>query len=206
MRVAAFPRSASSRSASSRSAVGVMAALAAVVVLAGCTASESALPAPGPRPTSPFADCPPSVDSPVEPAGRALPELTLACFTTGEPIALAQLPRPAIINFWASWCPPCRKEMPQLQAFADEMGERVLVLGVNTSDGWDAAASAGADFGARYPNLFDPDRRLQAALGLNVLPATIVVDFDGSIVATDVSGALTVEELRTLVSENIGLD
>lgn len=189
-----------------RSAAGVIAALAAVLVLAGCTASGEIMPTPEPEETSPFAACPAPADSSVVPEGRALPELTLECFTTGEPVALAQLPKPAIINFWASWCPPCRKEMPALQAFADEMGERVLVLGVNTRDDWDAAASAGSAFGARYANLFDPQQTLLNALGLTGLPATVVVAADGSIVATDLTGALTLEKLRALVSENIGLD
>jgi thiol-disulfide isomerase/thioredoxin len=140
------------------------------------------------------------------PAGQGLPELTLECFTGREPVALAQLQKPAVINLWASWCAPCRDELPALQAFADEIGERVLVLGVNTDDTWNAAAWAGIDFGARYPNLFDPEQSLQRALGIPALPATLIVAADGSIVATDLSGTLTLEDLRALVSENIGLD
>jgi hypothetical protein len=58
----------------------------------------------------------------------------------------------------------------------------------------------------RFPNLYDPQSSLKNALGVAALPATLIVAADGSIVATDVSGTLTLEELRALVSENIGLD
>ena len=121
-----------------------------------------------------------------------------------EPVALARIGQPVVINLWASWCGPCRDELPALQAFADEAGDRVLVLGVASGDGWDAAAWAGIDFGARYPNLFDPDGTLQTALGRSNLPVTLFVAADGSVRATDVSGALTLEKLRALAVEHLG--
>jgi len=188
-----------------RSATAV-ALLAALLALAGCGASPVPLSSPEPPPESPFAACPTPISESLAPAEGPLAGMTLPCFTGGEPVALDRLGRPAVINLWASSCDPCRREMPELQAFADEMGDRVLVLGVATGDQWNAAAWAGLEFGVRYPSLFDPDRALAAALGRNTLPVTLIVAADGSIAATDVSGALTVEELRRLVSENIGLD
>ena len=139
------------------------------------------------------------------PAGDALPAITLPCFTDGEPVQLAQLGKPMVINLWASWCAECRDELPALQAFADEAGERVLVLGVATDDPWDRAAWAGHDFGVSYPNVFDPDATLRKALGRTSLPVTVFVAADGSIRATDVSGKLTLETLRALATEHLGL-
>jgi thiol-disulfide isomerase/thioredoxin len=189
-----------------RSVVAALAALTALALLAGCTASEGPMITPESPPASPFAACPPPTSDAVTPAGAPLAGITLDCFTGGEPVALDRLGRPAVINLWASYCEPCRAEMPELQAFADEMGDRVLVLGVATADTWNAAAWAGIGFGVSYPNVFDPESTLQKALGRNGLPVTLLVTADGSVAATDVSGALTREKLHALVSENIGLD
>jgi thiol-disulfide isomerase/thioredoxin len=191
-----------------RATAGVATVLVGLLALAGCTADGGPSPAftPEPSPTSPFAPCPAPVSESLAPAAGPLAGITLPCFTGGEPVRLDRLGRPAVINLWASWCEPCQKELPELQAFADEMGERVLVLGVVTDDRWSAAAWLGIELEVSYPNLFDPDKTLLHALGRNVLPVTLVVTADGSVAATDVSGSLTVAELRALVSENLELD
>ena len=200
------PVSARRRARGPRRTAAVVAALAGLLALAGCGSAAAPAATPEPSPTSPFAPCPSPIAASLAPATGPLAGITLPCFTGGEPVPLDRLGRPMVINLWASWCPPCRDELPELQAFADEMGDRVLVLGVATDDRWSAAAWAGIDFGVRYPNLFDPEKVLLRALGRNALPVTIVVEADGSVAATDVSGSLTVPELRALVSENLGLD
>jgi thiol-disulfide isomerase/thioredoxin len=110
-----------------------------------------------------------------------------------------------VINLWASWCAPCRTELPQFQAFADETDDRVLVLGVVTEDTWSKAAYAGQDFGVRFPTVFDPDAQLKRALGRVALPITVFVGADGSIRAIDMSGALTLEKLRGLARDHLGI-
>jgi thiol-disulfide isomerase/thioredoxin len=175
-----------------------------LAVAAGCTGGNE--PTPEVSPPSPFQECPETVDQVgTVPQGDPLPPLTLPCFTGGAPVALSSLGKPAVINLWASWCPPCRTELPQLQAFADESGDRVQVLGVVTYDTWSKAAYAGQDFGVRFPAVFDPDRKLQRALGHNELPITVFVGADGSIQAIDTSGALTLEKVRTLARDHLGI-
>jgi thiol-disulfide isomerase/thioredoxin len=177
------------------------AGLVALITVTGCTRAHD--PVAQPRPESPFAACP--ATSPVTaPPPDALPAVTLPCFTGGEPVALAGLGRPAVINLWASWCAPCRDELPALQAFADEAGDRVLVLGVVTDDVWDRAAWAGIDFGVRFPSVFDPGRTLLRELGRPGLPVTLFVAADGSVRAMDVSGALSLSRLRTMAAEHLG--
>ena len=183
--------------------------VASVALLAtlfgGC--SGPAEPSAEPSPTSPFAACPATVDTVgTPPQGDPLPPLTLPCFTGGAPVALARLGKPAVINLWASYCEPCRKELPALQAFADEVGDRVQVLGVVTYDTWTRAAYAGKDFGARYPSVFDPDRQLLRALGRTALPVTLFVAADGSIRAVDMSGALTLDKVRALARDQLGVN
>ena len=175
-----------------------------LAVATGCTAGNE--PTPEVSPPSPFQECPESVDEVgTLPQGDPLPPLTLPCFTGGAPVALSRLGKPAVINLWASWCGPCRTELPQLQAFADESGTRVLVLGVVTDDSWSKAAYAGQDFGVRFPTVFDPERQLQRALGRPVMPITVFVADDGSIRAIDTSGALTLEKLRGLARDHLGI-
>ncbi len=186
-------------------AVAAAAALAVLALAVGCTGSADPAPPAPPPPDPPFAVCPPSESPAAPPRGALVLTSTLPCFTTGEPVALGQLGRPAVINLWASWCEPCREELPALQAFADEVGDRLLVLGVATGDGRDAAAWAAIGFGVRYPNVFDEDGRLQAELGRTGLPITVFVAADGAVVATDVSGALTLEKLRALATSHLGL-
>jgi thiol-disulfide isomerase/thioredoxin len=186
-----------------RARVAALALLATLgVIAAGCARSASPVTASGPP--SPFADCPPTSTVATTLPPQALPAVTLPCFTGGDPVALAGLGRPAVINLWASWCGPCREELPALQAFADEAGDEVIVLGVVTDDVRDRAAWAGIEFGVRFPAVFDPDRRLLRELGRPGLPVTLFVAADGSVRATDVSGALTLEKVRALATQHLG--
>lgn len=180
-----------------------MAAIAGMA-LAGCTPTTAAPTAPPqPEATSPFAACPPAAAAPAS-GPEAVPAVTLPCFTGGEPVALNRLGRPMVINLWASWCPPCRRELPALQSFADEAGDKVLVFGVVTDDRWNSAAWVADELGVRFPAVFDPGSTFKAALGRPALPVTLFVAADGSVRATDVSGELTLETVRALASEHLG--
>jgi thiol-disulfide isomerase/thioredoxin len=112
-------------------------------------------------------------------SGAGLPDLELPCFTGGQPVRLTELRGPAVVNLWASWCGPCRDELPVMQRLADRAGGRLHVLGVDVGDGRDAAASFGAGRQVTMPTLYDRDRRLLSALGRVNLPVTIFVDSAG---------------------------
>ena len=100
---------------------------------------------------------------------------------------------PAVLNFWATWCYPCRTELPVLQRASAEY-PNVRFVGVD--DGFAPAESVAFldDFGVTYDQFVDADGALAEELEISGLPATVVLDADGEIVARE-SGALSYDEL-----------
>jgi thiol-disulfide isomerase/thioredoxin len=98
----------------------------------------------------------------------------------GDPLALADLDGPVLVNFWASWCGPCAKEAPHLQAVHEAYGDRGLhVVGVNLKDRLANARSFERDFGITYPSWHDESASIAAAfggIGPAALPSTILLD------------------------------
>lgn len=137
--------------------------------------------------------------------GSALPELTLSCFTGGAPVVLREVAGPAVINVWASWCPPCRKELPAFQRLSERAAGQLQVVGVNSRDSRGGAQSIGEDFGVRFPILVDQGEALQRELKRNAIPLTLFVDADGQVRHIDASGALDDTRLAKLVRQHLGL-
>ncbi|GAA3164379.1 TlpA disulfide reductase family protein [Blastococcus jejuensis] len=109
----------------------------------------------------------------------------------------------AVINFWGSWCAPCRVETPDLQAvYADVRNQGVQFLGVDVKDQRQLATAFMAAVGAEYPSLFDP--RGEVALAFrgfpaNVVPSTILLDRGGRVAAV-YTGAVTQDNLRAALA------
>ncbi|MEW2431598.1 redoxin family protein [Micromonospora sp. NPDC047644] len=137
--------------------------------------------------------------------GSVLPELTLSCFTGGAPVVLREVAGPAVINVWASWCPPCRKELPAFQRLSERATGKLQVIGVNSRDSRGGAQSIGEDFGVRFPILVDQGEALQRELKRNAIPLTLFVDGDGQVRHIDASGALDDTRLAELVRQHLGL-
>ena len=112
--------------------------------------------------------------------------------------------RPLVINFWASWCVPCRREMPDLQAAHVLLGDAVGFVGIDHQDDRTSALEFVQYTGVTYPSGFDPSGTVAAEYGLVGLPTTVLVSPDGQVVA-EVKGALTTERLLKLVSERLGI-
>lgn len=184
----------------------VAALLGLALAVAGCQGGGD-----GPDVTaSPLADCqgltePPGEAVPAAGSGEPLPDLTLPCFTGGEPFRLADLRGPAVVNLWASWCAPCREELPALQRYADQTAGRVHVLGVVTKDPRPAAAAELAtDLGVRFPALEDQPGRLRAEVAGTGLPVTLLVDAAGQLRYVH-PGPLDGSTLARLVTEHLGV-
>ena len=108
------------------------------------------------------------------------------------------------MNLWASWCPPCRAEMPDLQRFVDAYGARgVVVIGVNEGESPQQARAFAQSLRIRFPVWMDEQQRYgrtYAALGL---PTTIVLSRDGRVLR-GFDGPLTYAQMRDTVDPLIG--
>jgi thiol-disulfide isomerase/thioredoxin len=120
----------------------------------------------------------------------------------GEPVALADFDGVVLVNVWATWCPPCRAEMPALQQVADAYdasGTGVRVVGVNEGDDADSVRAFMDEVGVRFEQYLDPDAAVTSDLGIAGLPASLVL-VDGEVVASH-NGALDADGFRALVDE-----
>jgi peroxiredoxin len=108
----------------------------------------------------------------------------------------------SVINFWGSWCPPCRVETPEFQqVYGEVQGDGVQFLGINVKDDKQLADAFLQSKAITYPSLFDP--RGEVALAFrdypaNAIPSTIVLDRDGRVAAV-YTAAVRPEDLRTVL-------
>ncbi len=131
--------------------------------------------------------------------GKDTPDFLLPLFDRYRPeygVAFdkaAQTGKPMIINFWASWCFPCREEMPVLEATWQEYRNEIMFVGVNTQETNKKDAQALLDeFSLSYPNGTDPKSRINIDYGLFGLPETFFIRADGTLSYRH-SGAVTQE-------------
>jgi thiol-disulfide isomerase/thioredoxin len=110
-----------------------------------------------------------------------------------------------VLNVWGSWCPPCRKEAPALQAVAESLAaDGVRFVGINTRDNETDARAFQAEFGVTFPSVVDTDGTRMLAfrdtLPPAAIPTTLVIDREGW-VAARVLGAITEPSLRDLIGD-----
>jgi len=111
--------------------------------------------------------------------------------------------RPVLLNLWASWCAPCREEMPALDAAAAEHPD-VFFLGVAVEDDPTAAAAFAEEVGVSYALAIDESERVGRRYPSPGLPATFLISSQGEIVRT-VFGALDEADVAELISDAFGL-
>ena len=178
------------------------------VVLAGCGTDDAP-----PGEDVPVAvadvdtDLPPCPDQEPERSAvdPAIADLALDCFGGGS-LELALAPgSPTVLNLWASWCGPCREELPFVEQLAAAAADRVRVVGVASQDGVPQASSFAADAGLTFPSAFDAEGRLAAGLGLTGLPHSVFLAADGSVAHVEVGAVDSYDELRGLVAEHLGV-
>ena len=87
-----------------------------------------------------------------------------------------------MVNFWATWCGPCRQEMPQLdRLYQKYRASGFVLLGVNVDDDARKAADVAAKLGVSFPVLMDTDKAVSRLYDLSTMPSTVIIDRDGKV-------------------------
>lgn len=109
-----------------------------------------------------------------------------------------------VINVWGSWCPPCRKEAPDLQAASDELGSKAQFIGIDSRDPGDAAPRAFVRaHKISYPSIYDPDGSEVVKfhdLPPSAIPSTLIVDKQGRL-AVRILGSISKDTLVDIVDD-----
>lgn len=187
------------RTTASGRRTSVVVAAAAGLVLSSCGAGSDA---PGATATVPHGG--PSASQTQQPAaedGTAAPQVTFEMFdgTTGS-LSDHYGDRPLIVNFWASWCPPCVTEMPDIEQVHQHLGEQVNFLGINTQDGEQDARRLVDETGVTYPLAWDRQGEIFQAFGVFGMPSTFYISSEGQIVGRH-TGLLTREALEEQIDQ-----
>ena len=144
--------------------------------------------------------------------GRKAPEF-FAESINGKPVSLSNYPEsPIILNFWASWCPPCRAEAPGLEKiWRENMDSGLVLLGVNVQDTEEDALKYLKDFGITFPNILDHGGQITIDYGVTGLPVTFFINRDGRVLgrwvgAISESGLWNNARLLLEADEEVDLD
>lgn len=140
-------------------------------------------------------------------AGFQAPDFTLTSLSS-ESITLSELRgHPILVNLWASWCGPCRTEMPAIQRVYDQYREQgFVVLAVNATlqDSTQAANAFVDEFGFTFPVLLDVDGRVASLYRLRAFPSSYFVDANGIIREVVLGGPMNEALLATRVEQLLG--
>ncbi len=133
------------------------------------------------------------------PALQAAPDFT-AYDLDGSPVKLSDyLGKPVILNFWASWCGPCKMEMPEIQSFYDTYGSEIQFLIVDMTDGYQETVESGSAYieklGYTFPVFYDTGLEAAMAYGVTSIPATYFIDAQGNL-AAGYRGAMSADILQ----------
>lgn len=115
-------------------------------------------------------------------SGQAAPDFSLKS-STGENLRLSEYRGDVVmINFWATWCGPCRQEMPLLDDLFDRYNRVGFnLLGVNIDDDSRRAMQMVEDLGVSFPVLFDESKQVSKLYQVEAMPVTVIVDREGTV-------------------------
>ena len=145
--------------------------------------------------------------------GHLAPDFTLQT-AVGQTVTLSEIVdssgaagQPVVLNFWASWCAPCRVEMPNLQQASVTYNGRTTFIGINQGENVPTITEFGSEYGVTYPLLVDEDNRVNRLYEVTSLPTTIFIDKDGvvrEVIIGILSEAVLQSRVESLLAEASG--
>ena len=123
----------------------------------------------------------------------------------GTPVTLqSKQGKPVLINFWASWCGPCKAELPDLETACQQYGDKVEFMMINLTDGSSETVDGVRAFleenGYTFPVYYDTDESATLAWGVSSIPTTVLIGPDGKYLHTQI-GAMSAETIEQLVQQ-----
>ena len=110
-------------------------------------------------------------------------DFTLAALDVAERSLSESSGKLVLLNFWATWCPPCREEMPSMQTLYDEIGtDEFEIIAVNVLETRETAAQFVDEMGFTYPVLLDRNGRVMLRYGVRAYPTTYLIDAEGYVI------------------------
>lgn len=178
-----------------RCRAGFGAVTAVALIMSGCGGSGSAGDALSGAPAAPSAG---------GGIGETLPDVDVTPLVGGEAIQLSDLDGPAVVNLWATWCAPCRAEIPDFEEVHQVRGDEVTFVGINVGEDPTVAAEFIEEVGASYQQFADLDGDVSIELRATSMPVTVVIDGDG-FVTTRHLGPLDQDGLNEAIDEALGV-
>ncbi|TCC41252.1 TlpA family protein disulfide reductase [Kribbella speibonae] len=177
--------------------------VAGVLLVAGCSSGQQA--AQNRQGQSGFVSGNGNVSTFAAADRKPAPELTGKTLDGTTWTLSEQTGKVVVLNVWGSWCPPCRKEAPELVAASKELGSAVQFIGLNTRDLDPAPAKKFVqEFGVPFPSIYDPNGkallRFRGQISPKAIPTTLVIDKNGK-VAGRVVGEVTKQTLLGMVKD-----
>jgi len=178
----------------------------ALLLLAACTDDPAAPTAGAPTASSvdtDLMDCPQfTVTS--EPVEDGLPPLAFPCLAGDSTLFLGgPVGQPLVLNLWASWCGPCREELPVFEQLSDEAVDQLLVVGLVERDTAASSLAYAAELDLSFPSAIDDTGEFLTEVGLNALPVTYFVRADGTVAHQQLVPITSYDDLLALVDEHL---
>ena len=144
-----------------------------------------------------------NIETPSQIVGEIAPEFALQSFN-GKEVKLSDFRgKTVLVNFWASWCHPCREEAPALEkTYMSLSGKQVEFIGINIMDDRKSAEEYIKSFGGTFVNIYDPENRVHLDYGVGGVPETFFVNPDGIITGKH-RGPLTEKMIMSYIEDAI---
>ena len=136
-------------------------------------------------------------------SGEKVPAASFERFSGGQGHFTDYAGRPLVINFWQTTCAPCLKEMPAFERVHQALGARVQFLGIDVNDTLSSGKTYARKLAITYDLVRDPRSELISALGGTVLPTTVLVGADGTVLSVH-SGAFNEADLTSAITKAFG--